>query len=175
MTHSSGTLLIEKDRRGVRGASLVAVLFSAGREQQFVPRARRIYDNACTGKIRQTKEPKHSTSTACSFPGGITRKEPRHELLEHGARSPRGSREGLSGSDSKGVCWSMGSLSKRSPRQRSFEGLIPVCLSVACRAYMPQSPKAQNKYKSMADLGACAGNSRRCAVQHAGRARSKQV
>ena len=54
-------------------------------------------------KIRKTKKPKHSTSTACSFPGRITRKEPRHELLKHGARSPRGSREGRSGTDSKDV------------------------------------------------------------------------
>ena len=122
-------------------------------------------------KIRKTKKPKHSKSTACSFPGRITRKEPRHELLDHGARSPRGSRKGRSGSNSKGVCWSMGSLSQR----RSFEGLIPVCLSVACRAYASKPQSAKKKYTSMADLGACAGNSRRCAVQHAGRARSEQV
>ena len=37
--------------------------------------------------------------------------------------------------DSKGVCWPTGSLSKRSPRRWSFEGLIPVCLSVARCAY----------------------------------------
>ena len=96
-------------------------------------------------KIRQTKKPKHSTSTACSFPGRITRKEPPHELLEHGARSPKGSREGRSSSDSKGVCWRMGSLSKRSPRRWSFEGLTPVCLSVARRAYASKRKKSTGR------------------------------
>ena len=36
----------------------------------------------------------------------------------------------------------MGSLSKRSPRRWSFEGLIPVCLSVARRAYV-SAPNAK--------------------------------
>ena len=40
---------------------------------------------------------------------------------------------------------------------------------------MPQNPETQKTYRSTADLGACAGNSRRCAGQNAGRARSKQV
>ena len=132
----------------------MAVPFSAEREQQFARRSRRIDGSTETHTLTRLLEkftnekPKHSTSTACSFPGRITRKEPRHEPLEHGARSPRGSREGRSGSDSKGVCWSMGSLSKRSPRRWSFKGLILVCLSVACRAYMPQSPETQKKYTS---------------------------
>ena len=121
------------------------------------------YDNACTGKIRQTKKPKHSTSTACFFPSRMTRKEPRHELLEHDARSPRGSREERSGSDSKSVCWSMGSLSKRSPRRRSFEGLIPVCLSVACRAYASEPRNAKKSTSRWSILGLAA------------RTRSKQV
>ena len=38
----------------------------------------------------------------------------------------------------------MGSLSKRSPRRWSLEGLIPVCLSVARRAYA-SAPKRNQK------------------------------
>ena len=67
-----------------------------------------------------------------------------------------------------------------SAREFPVEGHRRVDSSMLARGvsciYMPQSPEAQKKCKSMADLGACAGNSRRCAaVQHAGRARSKQV
>ena len=56
----------------------------------------------------------------------------------------------------------MGSLSKRSPRRWSLEGLIPVCLSVARRAYA-SALRRKKKNRPTGDLGACAGSSRRCA------------
>ena len=137
--------------RGLGCVKLVYVLSSAEWEHSSLFDAQdgstyvlKPNDNACTGKNRQTRKPKHSTSTACSFPGRNTRQESRHQLLEHGAHSPRESREGRSGSVSKGVCRPMGSLSKRSPRRWSFEGLNPVCLSVACRAYV-SAPKRKKK------------------------------
>ena len=65
-------------------------------------------------------------------------------MLDRGARRPRRPREDRSGSVSKGVCRPMGSLSKRSPRRWSLEGLIPVCLSVARRAYA-SAPKRKKK------------------------------
>ena len=129
---------------------LVAVLFSAEREHSLSDAQDRSayvlnpYDNACVGKNRQTRKPKHSASTVCSPPRRTTRKEPRHELLDRGARSPRNSREGRSGSVSKRVCGPMGSLSKRSRRRWSLEGLIPVCLSVARCAHAP-APKRKSK------------------------------
>ena len=132
----------ERSGRSPGCVKLVAVLFSAEREHSKLFDAQdgstyvlKTYVNACTGNNRQTRKPKHSTSTACSFPGKTTRKEPRYEFLDHGARSPKGSREGRSDSVSKGVCRPMGSLSERSPHRWSFKGLIPVCLSVARRAY----------------------------------------
>ena len=169
----------ERSGRGPSCIKLVAVLFSAEREHSslsdaqdgstYVPKPirQRVYWKKSRNEKAQTFH-----EHRCSFPGRTTMKEPQH--LEHGARNPRESRERRSGSDSKGVCRPMGSLSKRSPRRWSFEELIPVCLSVARRAYA-SAPKREKKYRSTADLGACAGSSRRCAVQHAGRARSKQV
>ena len=118
-----------------------------------------------TGKHRQTKKPKHSASTACSFSRRTIWKEPRHKLLGRGARSPTGSRDGRSGSVSKGVCRPMGSLSKQSPRRWSLQGLIPVWLSVARRAYA-SAPKRKIKYRTE-DLEACADSLRSC-VRHAG-------
>ena len=107
-------------------------------------------------------KPQHFASFACSAPRRTTRKEPKHELLDHGARRPRRPSQGRSGSASNGICRPMGSLSKRSPRRWSLEGFIPVCLSVARRAYA-SAPKPKKKYWSTGDLGACAGSSRRCA------------
>ena len=56
----------------------------------------------------------------------------------------------------------MGSLSKRSPRRWSLERLVPVCLTVARRAYA-SVPKRIKMYRSTGDLGACACRSQRCA------------
>ena len=135
-------------------------IFSRQGAQQFVRRARLIDVCIETHTItrvlerkRETRNPKHSTSTACSFPGRTTRKEPRNELLEHGARSPRGSREGRSGSVSKCVCGPMGSFSKRSPRRWTFKGLIPVCLSVTRRAYASAPKRKQQSTGRRAILG----------------------
>ena len=116
----------------------------------FVRRAGRI--DVCTethaitrvlDEYTKRKSPNIPRAPPVPSQGGSQREEPRQKLLEHGARSLRGSRGGRSGSDSEGVCWPMGSLSKKSPRQWSFEGLIPVCLSVARRAYASEPRNAR--------------------------------
>ena len=83
-------------------------------------------------------------STVVSYTERPTEKEPRHELLEHRDRSPRGSGELRSGSVNKCVCRPMDSPSKTSARRWFFEGLIPVRFSVARREYASNPKHRKN-------------------------------
>ena len=133
-----------------------------------VRRARRI--DVCTETHTITRVPeKFAKREGPNIPraplvrsqGAPQRKEPRHELLEHGARSPRGSGAGQSGSDRKRVRRPMGPLSKRNPRRWSFEGLISLCLFLARRAYA-SAPKRKQVQVDGRSWGLCWQPSEMC-------------
>ena len=140
----------ERSGRGPDCVKLVAVLFLAEREHNSVfdaqdgstyvlkPVRKPVY-----WKNRQRRKPKHSTSTACSSPARTTRDELRPELIQHGARSPRVSREGRSGSVSRGVCRPMGSPSRaKSPSMvlRRVCSRTRVC-GASCKCLRPEAQK----------------------------------
>ena len=83
-------------------------------------------------------------STVVFYTERPTENQPRHELLEHRARSPRSSGELRSGSVTKRVCRPLDSLSKTSARRWFFEGLIPVRFPVARREYASNPKHRRN-------------------------------